>query len=61
MQRQLSFQMMMLPEGSAPVWALLKEDQRTEVVAMLAHLIAKMVAAPAEAGVATEAEEKGDE
>jgi len=32
------------PAGTAPVWSMLDEEQRTEIVARLARLIAKAIA-----------------
>ena len=61
MQRQLSFLDTMLPEGSAPVSDVLDDDQRIEVVAMLARLIARALVASREVSAAVEAEEKDDE
>jgi hypothetical protein len=44
-QQQMSFLETSRPTGAAPVWATLDEQQRAEVAATLARLIAK-VAAP---------------
>ena len=44
MQLLLSVLRTPTPAGAAPVWAALDEDQRAEVVATLARLIAKMAA-----------------
>jgi hypothetical protein len=46
--------------GRAPVWTTLDDEQRAEVVAALARLIAKVATLPNKARVA-EREEKGDE
>ena len=61
MQGQLSFVDTMLPEGSAPVWAVLEDGQRAEVVAILARLIARATLASHEESVSAETEEKDDE
>jgi len=44
--QQLSFLEAPVPEGAAPVWTALDEEQRAKVIAMLARLIAKTVAEP---------------
>ena len=49
MRRQLSFLETTQPNGTAPVWAVLDDEQRAKVVAMLARLIAKMATAREEA------------
>ncbi len=45
MQRQMSF-LETLPPGRATVWAMLDDEQRAEVKATLARLIAKVATAP---------------
>lgn len=45
-QLLLSFLRTPRPAGAAPVWDALDEEQRAEVVTMLARLIAKVAALP---------------
>lgn len=51
MQLWMSFARTPPPEGTAPVWTALNDEQRAEIVAMLARLIAKAAAAGHERGV----------
>ena len=44
------------PEGSAPVWTALADEQRAAAVNTLARLIATTATAPAETGTAAEQE-----
>jgi hypothetical protein len=50
----------MPPEGAAPVWAELADEQRTAAVAMLARLMAATAGAPVETGTAPEQENKDE-
>jgi hypothetical protein len=62
MQQQMSFLEMSPPPGTAPVWAALDEQQRAEVVTILARLIVQVAtaarnrvhAAPVSGGTADE-------
>jgi len=51
---QLSFLDKQPPDGAAPVWAALDDEQRTLVVAILARLIARIAIAPASTTLADE-------
>jgi hypothetical protein len=44
--QQLSFLEPPVPDGVAPVWNALDDEQRAKAIAMLAQLIAKTVAEP---------------
>ncbi len=44
--QQLSFLDPPVPDGTAPVWNVLDEEQRAKAIAMLARLIAKTIAEP---------------
>jgi hypothetical protein len=44
--QQLSFLEAPVPEGAAPVWNVLDEEQRAKAIALLARLIAKTIAEP---------------
>ena len=44
--QQLSFLEAPVPDGAAPVWNVLDEEQRAKAIAMLARLIAKTIAEP---------------
>jgi len=44
--QQLSFLEAPMPEGVAPVWSALDNEQRAKVITMLAQLIAKTIAEP---------------
>ena len=44
--QQLSFLESPVPDGVAPVWNALDDEQRAKAIAMLAQLIAKTVAEP---------------
>lgn len=57
MQRQLSF-LERPPEGTVLAWDALDDEQRKEIVTMLARMIAKVATAR---GKAAQAEEKKDE
>ena len=59
MKQQMSFLEILPSANAAPVWAALDDQQRGEVVATLARLIAKMAANRSETAVADE--EKDDE
>jgi hypothetical protein len=47
--QQLSFLEAPVPDGAAPVWNVLDEEQRAKAIALLARLIAKTVAEPEQA------------
>lgn len=42
--QQLSFLEAPVPEGAAPVWNVLDDEQRAKAITMLARLIAKTIA-----------------
>jgi hypothetical protein len=44
--QQLSFLEAPVPEGAAPVWNVLDDEQRAKAITMLARLIAKTIAEP---------------
>jgi hypothetical protein len=44
--QQLSFLEAPVPDGAAPVWNVLDEEQRAKTIALLARLIAKTIAEP---------------
>lgn len=44
--QQLSFLDPPVPDGAAPAWNALDEEQRAKVISMLVQLIAKMLAEP---------------
>lgn len=44
--QQLSFLEAPVPEGAAPVWNVLDEEQLAKAIALLARLIAKTIADP---------------
>jgi hypothetical protein len=44
--QQLSFLEVPVPEGTAPVWNVLDDEQRAKAIMMLARLIAKTIAEP---------------
>jgi hypothetical protein len=44
--QQLSFLEAPVPDGAAPVWNVLDDEQRAKVITMLAKLIAKTLAEP---------------
>jgi hypothetical protein len=44
--QQLSFRDPPVPDGAAPAWGALDEEQRAKVISMLVQLIAKMLAEP---------------
>ena len=44
--QQLSFLEAPVPDGAAPVWNILDEEQRAKAIALLARLIAKTIAEP---------------
>lgn len=44
--QQLSFLEAPVPDGAAPVWNALDDEQRAKVIAMLAQLIAKTLVEP---------------
>ncbi len=54
MQLKLSFVQLQQPDGVAPVWPALDNEQRSEVLATLARLIAKMAVSPSEAAMAAD-------
>ena len=44
--QQLSFLEAPVPEGAAPVWNVLDDEQRAKAITMLARLIAKAISEP---------------
>ena len=44
--QQLSFLDPPVPDGAAPVWNALDEEQRAKTITMLARLIAKAISEP---------------
>ncbi len=44
--QQLSFLEVPVPDGAAPVWNTLDEEERAKAIALLALLIAKTIAEP---------------
>jgi hypothetical protein len=44
--QQLSFLDPPVPDGAAPVWNVLDEEQRAKAIMMLARLIAKTISEP---------------
>ncbi len=42
--QQLSFLEAPIPEGAAPVWNVLDDEQRAKAITLLARLIAKTIA-----------------
>lgn len=60
MEIQMGFWETPFPKNLAPVWATLDHETRTEVVTILARLIAKMAAAQRKR-IVSKGEEKNDE